>query len=293
MSHRFHSFRIALAAAFVSMVLGACGAAPAAPAASDTPTTTTPSPATGDFFDSTGARISYLIDRPTGSGPFPAIVIGHEGGFVTKGDLAVQAAALTQQGFIVLRYDKRGTGFSTGTFVEVTTENSVQRIGLLAADMAAAVQTLKGISGVNPAKIGLVGVSQAGWIMPLAATLSGDVKFIAVVVGPAVAVGPLYYYAGQATDSSKDSNTLSALLASYTGATGFDPRPSLQQLSIPMIYLMATGDRVVPTRESVAFLNTLIAAGKPISVIEYPGGHELRETTRFSPDLFAWLSLRK
>jgi dienelactone hydrolase len=293
MSPTFRFFRIALAAAFASTIIGACGAAPAAPSSSNTPPDSTPSPATGDFFDSTGARISYVVDRPSGNGPFPGIVIGHEGGVVTKGDLAVQAAALTQQGFIVLRYDKRGTGFSTGTFEEVTTENSVQRIGLLAADMAAAVQTLKTVSGVNTAKIGLVGVSQAGWVMPLAATLSSDVKFIAAVVGPAVPVGPLYYYAGQATDPSKDFNTLSALLAAYNGATGFDPRPSLQQLSIPMLYLMATGDRVVPTRESVAFLNTLTAAGKPVTVIQYAGGHELRETTNFAADLFAWLALRK
>lgn len=281
--------RIAAALTMACGVVAACGSSPAAPTSPAATTTTT----TVGFFDSSGAQMSYAVDRPAGSGPFAGIVLGQEGGVITKDQLAVAGASLAAQGFIVMRYDKRGTGLSTGDFQEVTTENSVQRIGLLAADMIAAVQTLKGISGVNPAKIGLVGGSQAGWVMPLAASQSSDVKFIAAIVGPTVAVGPLYYYAAQAADPSKDFNTLSTLIAAYGGATGFDPRPSLQSLSIPMLYLMATSDRVVPTRESVAILNALITAGKPITIQQYAGGHELREGTVFGADLTAWLALRK
>lgn len=281
--------RLASILTLATLALGACGSSPSAPTASANGTTISAEA----FFDSTGARLSYVVDRPSGNGPFPGIVLGHEGGPVTKAALATAAAALAQQGFAVLRFDKRGTGASTGTFVEVTTENSVERIGLLAADMVAAVQTLKGLSGVNSSKIGLVGASQAGWVMPLAASQTTDVKFMAAIVGPTVAVGPLYYYAAQAADASKDFNALSTLLAAYTGPAGYDPRPSLNSLNIPMLYQMATSDRVVPTRESVTVLNALAASGKSVAVQQFSGGHELREGIVFTNDLFAWLALRK
>ncbi len=271
---------LVFACSTVSLILAAVGSSP------------TPAPA-GDFFESSVARLSYVIDRPTGAGPLPGIVMGHEGGMVTKDQLASMSATLVRRGFAVLRYDKRGTGSSTGGFTEVTPENSVTQIGLLAADMAAAVRTLKAAAGADSNRIGLVGASQAGWVMPLAASQSPDVKFIAAVVGPTVAVGPLYYYAGQATDPAKSFDALSQLLPAYRGTTGFDPRPSLQALSIPMLYQMATSDRVVPTRESIAVLNTLTSAGKPITVKQYAGGHELRETQRFVADLLTWLDARK
>ncbi len=289
------SFAIVFACCSASLIVAACGGS-ASPTVPTVPSTSDPTPTptpTGDFFESSGARLSYVIDRPTGTGPVPGIVMGHEGGVVTKDQLAGMSATLVQRGFAVLRYDKRGTGFSTGGFNEVTTENSVAQIGLLAADMVAAVRTLKSAAGVDPNRIGFFGVSQAGWVMPLAASQTTDVKFIAAVVGPTVAVGPLYYYAGQATDPAKTFDALSQLLAAYGGATGYDPRPSLQALSIPMLYQMATTDRVVPTRESIAVLNTLIAAGKPITVMQYPGGHELRETQTFVADLLTWLDARK
>src|SRR6185295_4128752 len=71
----------------------------------------TPSPQ-GLFFDSAGARLRYVIDRPAGTGPFPGIVLVHEGGPVVKASLATLSASLTQRGFVVLRYDKRGVGLS-------------------------------------------------------------------------------------------------------------------------------------------------------------------------------------
>jgi uncharacterized protein len=243
---------------------------------------------TGLFFDNAGARLSYVVDRPSGAGPFPGIVLVHEGGQVVKGSLAGLAATLVQHGFVVLRYDKRGVGQSTGTFEEVSTDNSERVIALLASDVVAAVRTLRAQAGVDGARVGLVGASQAGWVMPLAASQI-DVRFFAAVVGPAVAVGPLYYYAGLAGSAAYTLDDLSQLLAAYTGPTGFDPAPVLQSLNIPAFWQMATDDRTVPTRESVAIVNGLTAAGKPYVTKLYPGGHELRNSTTYVPDLLAWL----
>lgn len=248
-----------------------------------------PSQQTGTFFENAGARLSYEIDRPSGSGLAPGIVLVHEGGAVTKNDLAAFSASLTQRGFVVLRYDKRGVGQSTGAFEEVSVANSDRVIALLAGDVVAAVQTLRQATGVDASRVGLVGASQAGWVMPVAASQLGNVRFLAAVVGPTVAVGPLYYFSEQAQDGTRTLDQLSQVLAAYTGPAGFDPGPVLQSLNLPAFWLMASDDRVVPTRESVTVINGLIAAGKPYRVTQYSGGHALRQTQTFYGDLFAWL----
>lgn len=248
---------------------------------------------TDGFFESGGARLSYTIDHPAGSGAHPAIVLVHEGGQVTKDQQRAMADALVARGFVVLRFDKRGTGKSGGRFEEVSPENSVRQIALLASDVVAAVNTLKADAAVNASRIGLVGISQAGWVMPLAASQSADVKFMAAVVGPTVPVGPLYDYAGRASDASKSNAELSAEFAAFKGTTGFDPLPSLRRLSIPMLYQMAANDRVVPHTESLAVLNALAKNGKAITIKTYPGGHEMRQSTVYLNDLLTWLDARR
>jgi dienelactone hydrolase len=78
-----------------------------------------------------------------------------------------------------LFYDKRGTGESTGNW---------QRAGFdqLVDDVLAGVRYLKTKERIAPDKIGLWGVSQAGWIIPLAASKSNDVAFVVPVSGGAV-----------------------------------------------------------------------------------------------------------
>src|SRR5262245_16619251 len=132
---------------WVARLLSASIALTTACGGSGDPATPT-SPSTGDFFDSAGARLSYAIDRPAGSGPFPGVVIVHEGGAVQKSVYASLGASLAARGFMVLRYDKRGTGQSTGTFTGLAVANSTSLISTLAGDVAAAVRTLQAQSGI-------------------------------------------------------------------------------------------------------------------------------------------------
>ena len=74
------------------------------------------------------------------------------------------------RGIAVLSYDKRGIGQSSGhypgDFASVTT------IDQLAGDAAAAARFLVAQPGIDPKRVGLVGISQAGWIIPQAAVRS-------------------------------------------------------------------------------------------------------------------------
>ena len=255
---------------------GGCGDTPTSP---DDP---------GTFFENAGARLSYTVDRPAGTGPFPGIVLVHEGGPVGKGGLAALASTLTQRGFMVLRYDKRGVGDSTGTFEEVSVANAERVLNLLASDVVAAAQTLRQQNGIDAGRIGLVGASQAGWVMPIAASQT-PVRFIAAIVGPTVSVGLLYRYADLAANGALTLDQLSQQIATFTGPAGYDPAATLSSLNVPIFWQMARDDRVVPTRECVAVIDALISAGKPFRVATYAGGHEVRTGQSYVPDLVAWL----
>jgi len=80
-------------------------------------------------------------------------------------------------GFATLAYDKRGTGGSAGDWQQAD-------FPTLAGDAAAAVRALAARPDIRAGRIGLWGISQAGWIMPLVANaLPDQVAFMVVHAG--------------------------------------------------------------------------------------------------------------
>src|SRR6478735_2519685 len=118
-------------------------------------------------FDSGDARLAFTLDLPTGAGPFPAVVMAHGSGRVTRDQLTWASRHFTALGYAVLRFDKRGVGESTGTFVFVGTKDSPWVFPQLAGDVAAGVRFLRTRPEIAQRRIGLFGASQAGWILPL------------------------------------------------------------------------------------------------------------------------------
>jgi uncharacterized protein len=70
-------------------------------------------------------------------------------------------------------------GGSTGDWTTASFED-------LAGDVVAAFEYLKTRSDIDAAQIGLLGVSQAGWVMPLAAVRARDIAFLISVSGPGI-----------------------------------------------------------------------------------------------------------
>ncbi|HEY4491224.1 MAG TPA: alpha/beta fold hydrolase, partial [Acidobacteriota bacterium] len=116
---------------------------------------------------------------PRGSGPHPAIVLVHGSGPVTRDFFGPIAYLLAKHGFAVLSYDKRGNGKSGGDWLDADFED-------LAADALSAVALLKSRAEINAKKIGLLGISQGGWIVPLAASKSTDIVFAVLISTPSV-----------------------------------------------------------------------------------------------------------
>jgi len=91
---------------------------------------------------------------------------------------------LTKKGIVVLRYDKRGTGGSTGNYGQATTEDFTN-------DAVAAVDFIKKQPFIDVKKIGLLGHSEGGVEAPMAATISNDVAFIILMSGTGVNGGDI------------------------------------------------------------------------------------------------------
>lgn len=256
-------------------------------------------------FRSGDVRLVGKLMRPPGAGPFPAVVLVPGSVRATRDTYDLWGLFFASHGFAVLSHDKRGVGDSTGAFDDSPSEENLRR---LAGDALAGVSWLRQRTDVDPRRIGLSGGSQAGWIIAIAASQSGDVAFAALQSGPAMSVGRQRAYAALTVNGDRvpppTDAEIHAVLDSF-GGTGFDPRPAINSLRIPTIWQFGSVDKRQYTPESVAILGEA-APGATVRI--YPGGaHSLRatrdgliseerDTTGFVPGLFvdlaAWLLLR-
>ncbi len=101
---------------------------------------------------------------------------------------------LKAEGYACFIPDKRGVGDSGGSLPEVSTGNSKEKIQLLADDLLAAVNYMKNLREISTEQIGLMGGSQAGWVIPLAASQSDIADFTVIVNGATVPLGVSVYW---------------------------------------------------------------------------------------------------
>jgi dipeptidyl aminopeptidase/acylaminoacyl peptidase len=126
-------------------------------------------------FRSGDVTLSGRLVLPPGEGPHPAIVLVHGSERDAAAVYYHDPYVFASQGIATLVYDKRGTGGSEGKFV--------MNFDKLADDALAAVERVRKHPAIDPARIGLCGSSQGGWIAPLAATRSDAVRFVLVRYG--------------------------------------------------------------------------------------------------------------
>jgi pimeloyl-ACP methyl ester carboxylesterase len=129
------------------------------------------------------ATLAGTITFPLADPPHPALVLVHGSGPQPRDHAVLKWIAdwFALQGVAVLAYDKRGVGESTGDWTEASLED-------LAGDALAAVAYFQSRPEIRADAVGLWGISQGGWIAPLAAARSRDVAFIILVSGPGVSV---------------------------------------------------------------------------------------------------------
>jgi len=197
-------------------------------------------------FAASGKTVSYksgdetvhgVLFTPKGKGPFPALVVIHEWwGLVpwVKG----QAAKLSDQGYVTLAVDLyRGKATDSPEvaheLMRGLPEDRANR------DLLAAVQYLKSLKNVNPAKIGSIGWCMGG---------------------------------GYSLDLAIADPTLAADVINY-GHLATDPA-RLQQIHAPILGLFGAQDKGIPPADVHKFEQDLQQMGKKIDVTIYPdAGH--------------------
>ena len=273
----------AFVAAAASIILGgAC-----------TGSTTGPDSDADRFFLSGTEKISYVVDLPTGSGPFPAVVLVHGSGAATKAEMTFFSNMFRQRGFAVLRYDKRGVGQSQGEYRGVSIANSTTMIPLLAQDASAAIDVLLSRNDIRHDRIGLAGASQAGWIIPLSLANTPAYAFGVILSGPTMSVGREIYYSDLAENTALPLDAAYTQLKNYSGPAGYDPIDALTRVNVPVLWLYGDVDRSIPVRECLEINQTLKTSGKSqFTTVVYSGlDHSLGSA--IWNDIYAWLDKLK
>lgn len=92
------------------------------------------------------------------------------------------ARYLASKGMVVLRYDDRGVGQSTGDFVNATTND-------FAEDAVAVWQFARELPGVDRNRVGVLGHSEGGIIGPMVAAWQREVAFLILLAPPGLSGG--------------------------------------------------------------------------------------------------------
>jgi alpha-beta hydrolase superfamily lysophospholipase len=131
-------------------------------------------------FQSGPVSLRGRLVLPVGGHEVPIMVLGHGSERFSAVDLAFRQRLYPAAGIGVFVFDKRGTGNSGGAYT--------QDFSVLADDVVAAVAEARRLAGRRAGRVGLQGGSQAGWVLPLAASRTA-VDF--VIVGYGIAASPL------------------------------------------------------------------------------------------------------
>lgn len=229
-------------------------------------------------------ELGGLLFVPEGDGPFPAAVVIHGSGTSRRnnGWYLTLTKHLQDNGIVVLLPDKRGSEKSEGNWRTSSFED-------LATDTLAAIEYLRTQELVPLSGIGLIGMSQGGWIAPLVASQEDDLAFLVSMVGSVVTpreqllyeenhnlrqlgflpgISNMLAYFGSANVRHFAQPELYKLIVDY------DPLPHWSSISVNSLVLLGADDTNVPSAESAHRLKRL--SNPHIRVKVYEGsGHAL------------------
>jgi pimeloyl-ACP methyl ester carboxylesterase len=118
------------------------------------------------------------LHTPAGTGPFPVVLFVHGSGDADRiffGYYLPIMERMLRAGYAVFSWDKPGYGESTGQLSNTRVYHQRAQIVL------DAIGVMQVRPDIDPGRIGLWGISQAGYVMPLVLSQSEDVAFMICV----------------------------------------------------------------------------------------------------------------
>lgn len=212
--------------------------------------------------------LTATIFSPKKPGRYPGMVFVSGAGTGEQAGFHSQARGLAEDGVVSITYDKRQVNYG---FLK-------RDFNLLARDSLTMLETLRERADVRPDRVGMWGVSEGGWIVPLAASMSQHVAFTILVASPTTT--PRQQAAWSVTEGLRRRATPPGARNLAAAAVGlarlnfldWDPLPSLRSLKKPVLAIFGTADVAVPPVESAARLKEILGE---------VGNHHL--TVRFFP----------
>ena len=214
-------------------------------------------------FESDGARIAGTLHLPQGEGPFPAMVWVHGSGRAVRQGAMHFPAFLAGEGYAVLAFDKRGIGKSGGSYeLPDGSTYGVPYFRRRASDVLAGVRSLHKRPDIDSDWVGLVGVSQAGWVAPMAAK-SEDVAFTVILSGGATALSLEDKHSRWSGENFARGGTVEDVIARLRRerVTDYDFRPDFAAQRSPGLWLYGYKDRSNPSQLAVELIEE-VAAGR-------------------------------
>ena len=245
-------------------------------------------------FLSHGDKLSGSIVLPEGQPIHAAVVFIHGSGEQAR-DLKL-AERFAREGIAALVYDKRGVGKSGGKY-EGDQNVSEKNIALLADDANSALQRLSSYPPLKGTPVGFAGISQAGWIAPVAAEKSNLAKFLVMWSGPVGKVSEEDIFSKYTADKDSPvaptydealrSRTQKYIWPDFLGKDT-DSSENLAKLSIPGLWVFSDNDGSIPVGLSIDRLQRLRKNGHAFDYVLFSGlGHNNMDRT-FATAI-AWL----
>jgi uncharacterized protein len=248
-------------------------------------------------------ELRAIVHYPDTAGPLPGVVLVDGAGDSTAEGWAEQTATFADCGAVVLTHDKPGCGGSPGDWREQTLTDR-------ARDSLAALEVLRRQPGVDAGRVGLLGISQGGWVSYVAASLAPHaIRQIVAISGPGVSgIEQERYRIACAVDgddealawvdersrlllAGEDPAAISALqlgysdrpwydqacrhygpqtLAFFARIADFDPATVLPDVRCPVFAAFGGADTSVPVPRSVAVLSELLPGNSAHAVAVFP-----------------------
>jgi dipeptidyl aminopeptidase/acylaminoacyl peptidase len=223
-----------------------------------------------------------LVEPPAPSPSHPAMILLHGAlppGMPGAPRMAGAARILAREGYVALALSMRGWPPSGGS----------NDCGLKQPDdVVAALDWLAFLPEVDPARIGLLGVSQGGQVVLLAAARTKRARAV-VAIAPVVDIDRW-----RQTTAFQDIRDHIRMLCEPGGTAIRSPIHSAEKIEAPVLLLHGSQDTRVPTEQSVLMRDAMLKFNRPVSLyLVASAEHELTDEQwgRVWPTILQFLAI--
>ncbi len=126
-------------------------------------------------FESGHFKVVGELRIPSGEGKHPLVIMVHGDGPAYRSYFYTLKKCILRAGFATLMWDKPGTGQSIGKF------SREHRLSERADILCDAIKAIRSHPRIDTGRIGVWGISQAGYVIPLALQKTEDIFFMILV----------------------------------------------------------------------------------------------------------------